>query len=75
MKRDLMQSIRDIDELSERLGYRFQQPDLLSEAFQHSSYVNERGNQGLRDNERLEFLGDAVLDLAISHILDRKSVV
>ncbi|MBW2609353.1 MAG: ribonuclease III [Deltaproteobacteria bacterium] len=63
-----MQAIKDIDELSKRLGYRFQKPDLLAEAFRHSSYVNERGNLDLRDNERLEFLGDAVLDLAISHI-------
>lgn len=60
---------RDIDELNKKLGYIFKQPDLLAEAFRHSSYTNERGDSGLRDNERLEFLGDAVLDLAISHIL------
>ena len=60
---------RDIKELSEKLNYSFNQPDLLAEAFRHSSYTNESGNVGLRDNERLEFLGDAVLDLAISHIL------
>ena len=60
---------KDLHELSQRLGYMFQQPDLLAEAFRHASYVNELGDSGLSDNERLEFLGDAVLDLAISHIL------
>lgn len=55
--------------MSGRLGYTIKNPDLLAEAFRHSSYVNESGNLNLKDNERLEFLGDAVLDLAISHIL------
>lgn len=56
-------------ELSRKLGYTFRRPELLEEAFRHSSYVNERADSDLRDNERLEFLGDAVLELAISHIL------
>ena len=64
-----MSANNDIHELSEKLGYRFKQPDLLAEAFRHSSFANESANLGLRDNERFEFLGDAVLDLAISHIL------
>ena len=59
----------DLNELSKKLGYTFRQPELLTEAFRHPSYINELGNSDLRDNERLEFLGDAVLDLAISHIL------
>jgi ribonuclease III len=61
--------MKDTNKLYERLGYIFKEPGLLAEAFQHSSYVNEHRDAGLRDNERLEFLGDAVLDLAISHIL------
>ncbi|MFC1866929.1 ribonuclease III [Thermodesulfobacteriota bacterium] len=61
--------MKDIRQLFEKLDYVFKQSDLLAEAFRHSSYVNERKDSGLRDNERLEFLGDAVLDLAISHIL------
>ena len=61
--------MKDIHEFSKILGYTFKQPYLLAEAFRHASYVNERVNSNLRDNERLEFLGDAVLDLAISHIL------
>jgi len=59
----------DLDALCRRLGYTFKNPDLLAEAFRHSSYVNESGDSHLRDNERLEFLGDAVLDLAVSHML------
>jgi ribonuclease III len=58
-----------LDKLSEKIGYTFQRQDLLQEAFCHASYVNEKGDSSLRDNERLEFLGDAVLDLAISHLL------
>ncbi len=58
-----------LDRLAEKLGYSFKNRDLLEEAFRHSSYVNEAGATALRDNERLEFLGDAVLDLSISHLL------
>ena len=64
-----MSDSSDLEGLSHRLGYAFKRPDLLGEAIRHSSYVNELGASGLADNERLEFLGDAVLDLAISHIL------
>ena len=59
----------DLNELNERLCYTFKKPDILMQAFRHSSYVNEQTDSDLRDNERLEFLGDAVLDLAISHVL------
>jgi ribonuclease-3 len=64
-----MSGMKDIHEFSKILGYTFEQPHLLEEAFRHASYVNERLNSNLRDNERLEFLGDAVLDLAVSDIL------
>ena len=59
----------DMTELSERLQYQFNNPELLAQAFRHASYVNEVGDCDLKDNETLEFLGDAVLDLAIGHIL------
>jgi ribonuclease-3 len=59
----------DMTELSERLEYQFNNPELLAQAFRHASYVNEVGDCDLKDNETLEFLGDAVLDLAIGHIL------
>jgi ribonuclease-3 len=58
-----------IEELNKKLGYTFKQPSLLMQAFRHASYVNEQADSILEDNERLEFLGDAVLDLAISHLL------
>jgi ribonuclease III len=61
--------MKNIEMFYERLNYAFQTPDILMQAFRHSSYVNEIRNPEIRDNERLEFLGDAVLDLAISHIL------
>ena len=59
----------DMTELSERLEYQFNNPEWLAQAFRHASYVNEVGDCDLKDNETLEFLGDAVLDLAIGHIL------
>ena len=58
-----------LEKLSKKLDYRFRNPELLLQAFRHSSYVNEQSDSDLEDNERLEFLGDAVLDLAISHFL------
>lgn len=57
--------------LQERLGYAFHNIELMVRAFCHASYVNEHSDGGLEDNERLEFLGDAVLDLAVSHLLMR----
>ena len=59
--------------LYEVLGYRFRDPALVLQAFRHSSYVNEHMGAALEDNERLEFLGDAVLDLAVSHLLMEKN--
>ena len=55
--------------LSKALGYTFVRPELLIQAFRHASYVNEQIDSNPDDNERLEFLGDAVLDLAVSHLL------
>lgn len=52
-----------VSELRQRYGIEFHDLSLLDEAFTHSSYVNEHKELGLKDNERLEFLGDAVLEL------------
>ncbi len=59
----------DLSELSKKLSYEFNNQDLLDEALRHSSFVNEQVGTQLRDNERLEFLGDAVLNLVIGHLL------
>ncbi|MCD8052592.1 MAG: ribonuclease III [Lachnospiraceae bacterium] len=55
--------------LQERVGYYFHDPELLRRAMMHSSYTNEHGMERLECNERLEFLGDAVLELASSEFL------
>jgi ribonuclease III len=54
------------------LGYRFSDRGLIAEALRHSSFVNEAPEGRLRDNERLEFLGDAVLNLVVGHCLLRR---
>ena len=64
---------KEFEPLYEELGYTFRDPALILQAFRHSSYVNEQMGAGLEDNERLEFLGDAVLDLAVSHLLMEKN--
>lgn len=48
-------------ELEEKLGYKFNNPELLKNALTHSSYANEHKADGMSSNERLEFLGDSVL--------------
>jgi ribonuclease-3 len=55
--------------LEARLGHAFRDPRLLEQALTHSSYVNEHPDPPLVPNERLEFLGDAVLSLVISEVL------
>ena len=59
----------DLKNLMENLGYRFKNTLLLKEALRHSSFVNEQNDKNITNNERLEFLGDAVLNLAVSHLL------
>lgn len=56
-------------QLEKRLGFSLGDPQVALTALTHKSYVNEHRKEGLEDNERLEFLGDAVVDLAISHRL------
>lgn len=55
--------------MERKLGISFRNPELLRQAFTHSSYVNEHRMTDSRDNERLEFLGDAVLELTVSEFL------
>ena len=58
-----------LEELEKKLGYTFQDRKLLEHALCHSSYANERHWDRLENNERLEFLGDAVLELITSEYL------
>lgn len=60
---------QDLKQLQAQLSIRFHNPAILRQAFTHSSYVNENRMAGGRDNERLEFLGDAVLELTVSEYL------
>ena len=60
-----------LEELEKAIGYEFRQKGLLRQALTHSSYANERHMRKLSDNERLEFLGDAVLELVSSDFLYR----
>ena len=62
---------RKLEKLEQVIGYRFQDKSLLSHAMTHSSYANERHWEKARNNERLEFLGDAVLEIVSSEFLYR----
>ena len=59
---DVRPSDVDLEALQQTLCHRFRDLDLLRRALTHPSYVNEHPEDGIGDNQRLEFLGDAVLD-------------
>ena len=59
----------DIKMIEQKIGYSFKDPSLLKKALMHSSYVNEKHLPKYECNERLEFLGDAVLELISSEFL------
>lgn len=61
--------MRNFDLFEKKLGLKFKSKDLLTQAFVHRSYLNENPEFGLDQNERLEFLGDAVLELVITEYL------
>src|SRR3990167_2902673 len=61
----------DIHELEKKLGIAFNKPDLLEQSLVHRSYLNENPNFPLGHNERLEFLGDAVIELIVTEYLYR----
>lgn len=63
--------MNNYDTLETKLGVKFKDKALLEKAFTHRSYLNEHRENGLENNERLEFLGDAVLELIISSDLYR----
>lgn len=61
----------DFSDLERKINITFRDRSLIRQAFTHSSYVNEQRKRTFKDNERLEFLGDAVLELTISEFLYR----
>ncbi|MEA2646357.1 MAG: ribonuclease [Chloroflexota bacterium] len=63
------QELGDLRRLEEKLGVRFKDRGLLLQALTHSSYAHEHHEEGALDNERLEFLGDAVIELVTAQLL------
>ena len=61
--------MRELKELEKRIGYHFQNPELLEKALRHSSYANEHKMNRIECNERLEFLGDSVLGFVVASYL------
>ena len=66
MNKDRKQQLK---RLQKNISYSFKKLSLLNQAFTHKSYANENQELECSDNERLEFLGDAVIDLVIGHLL------
>lgn len=64
--------MRNLEELEKKINIKFENSALLNTAFVHRSYVNEHRKDSIKDNERLEFLGDAVLELAATKHLFEK---
>ena len=61
--------MKDVTRLAEKLGVKFKDLDLLLTAVIHRSYLNEHPKCKLGHNERLEFLGDAVVELSVTEYL------
>jgi ribonuclease III len=62
-------NVLELSSVEANLRYTFTCRDLLEKALRHSSFVNEHPDDDLEDNERLEFLGDAILSAVVSHLL------
>lgn len=63
---------RDLSLLQKSIQIKFKNKNLLQQALTHKSYANENRSKTTKDNERLEFLGDAILNLVISDLIYRK---
>lgn len=68
----MIEHLEDLKRLEERLGFSFQLKELLLQALTHRSYLNENRDHVVSHNERLEYLGDAVLELVITEELFNK---
>ncbi len=58
-----------LNDLEQQIGVRFHDPNLLLQALTHRSFANENAADEIGDNERLEFLGDAILDFIVGEML------
>ena len=65
----------DLEQFEKKIGYSFKNRELLRHALTHTSYANEHGMQKFESNERLEFLGDAVIDMVVSDYLYRNNKI
>ena len=65
----LLNYMVDFPEFEKKVKITFKNKDLLKQAFVHRSYLNENPQLGIGHNERLEFLGDAVLELIVTNYL------
>jgi len=65
--------LADLKKLSGSLGYVFRDIELLNKSLTHKSFSNEKQNLCIKDNERFEFLGDSVINLAVSRFLLSKN--
>lgn len=68
----MQKKLPNFEELQKIIGVEFRDPGLLRQACTHRSYINENRGLGLGHNERLEFLGDAVLELVVTNFLYHK---
>ncbi|MDR1028322.1 MAG: ribonuclease III [Clostridiales Family XIII bacterium] len=67
-----MSTSLDFKELQQKIGYRFKDRALLENAMMHPSYVNEHGYDKTMSNQRLEYLGDAVVELSVTSAIFEK---
>jgi ribonuclease-3 len=63
--------MKDLKKLEERIGVKFKNLNLLRQALVHKSYLNEHPEEKISDNERLEFLGDAIIEYIVTDYLYR----
>lgn len=68
----LEEKFKKNDILEKKIGYHFKEKNLLVQALTHSSFINENGSSGLKDYERFEYLGDAVIGLIVSEFSFKK---
>ena len=73
LNENILTEPRPLDELENAIGYKFKDKKYITNALTHSSYVNESKGHGskLKDNERMEFLGDSVLSIVVTDYLFR----